>query len=139
MRRTVSGAAEPRMSAGGERKLAAAVFADAIIIARASAVAYRMHTYNLSSRPRFALGPFSFEMCCYGRLSCRRRVLVPLERLPQPELDFGAERAHLPLRLCGQHFSQIILKADRETPILIRVVSHRKSSSWLAPRRRPAY
>jgi hypothetical protein len=65
MRRTVSGAAEPRMSAGGERKLAAAVFAGAIIIARASAVAYRMHTYNLSSRPRFALGPFSFENCCY--------------------------------------------------------------------------
>jgi hypothetical protein len=51
--------------------------------------------------------------------------LVPLERLPQPELDFGAERAHLPLRLCGQHFSQIILKADREAPILVRVVSHR--------------
>jgi hypothetical protein len=70
----VSGAAEPRMSAGGERKLAAAVFAGAIIIARASAVAYRMHTYNLSSRPQFALGPFSFENCCYGRLSCRRRV-----------------------------------------------------------------
>jgi len=67
MRRTVSGAAEPRMSAGGERKLAAAVFAGAIIIARASAVAYRMHTYNLSSRPRFALGPFSFENCCYRR------------------------------------------------------------------------
>src|SRR5215471_11304349 len=66
MRRTVSWAAEPRMSAGGERKLAAAVFAGAIIIARASAVAYRMHTYNLSSRPRFALGPFSFENCCYG-------------------------------------------------------------------------
>jgi hypothetical protein len=51
--------------------------------------------------------------------------LVPLERLPQPEFDFGAERAHLPLRLCGQHFSQIILKADREASILIRVVSHR--------------
>jgi hypothetical protein len=65
MRRTVSGAAEPRMSAGGERKLAAAVFAGSIIIARASAVAYRMHTYNLSSRPRLALGPFSFENCCY--------------------------------------------------------------------------
>jgi hypothetical protein len=29
MRRTVSGAAEPRMSAGGEKKLAAAVFAGA--------------------------------------------------------------------------------------------------------------
>src|SRR5262245_55035651 len=68
MRRTVSGAAEPRMSAGGERKLAAAVFAGAIIIARASAVAYRMHTYNLSSRPRFALGPFSFEKGCYRSL-----------------------------------------------------------------------
>jgi hypothetical protein len=66
MRRTVSGAAEPRMSAGGERKLAATVFAGAIIIARSSAVAYRMHTYiYLSSRPRFALGPFSFENCCY--------------------------------------------------------------------------
>jgi hypothetical protein len=51
--------------------------------------------------------------------------LVPLERLPQPELDFSAQRAHLPPRLCGQHLSQIILEADREAPILIRVVSHR--------------
>jgi hypothetical protein len=33
------------MSAGGERKLAAAVFAGAIIIARASAVAYRSRSY----------------------------------------------------------------------------------------------
>src|SRR5262249_9664429 len=51
--------------------------------------------------------------------------LVPLERPPQPELDFRAQRAHLPPRLCGQHLSQIILEADREAPILIRVVSHR--------------
>src|SRR5262249_30169660 len=64
--------------------------------------------------------------------------LVPLERPPQPELDFRAQRAHLPPRLCGQHLSQIILEADRKAPILIRVVSHRKSSSWLAPRRRLA-
>jgi hypothetical protein len=90
MRRTVSGAAEPRMSAGGERKLAAAVFAGAIIVARASAVAYRMHTYNLSSRPRFALGPFSFENCCYAR-SCRCRFRL-LERAPQPISDFSVQR-----------------------------------------------
>jgi hypothetical protein len=51
--------------------------------------------------------------------------LVPLERPPQPELDFRAQRAHLPPGLCGQHLSQIILEADREAPILIRVVSHR--------------
>jgi hypothetical protein len=70
------------MSAGGERKLAAAVFAGAIIIARASAVAYRMHTYNLSSRPRFALGPFSFENCCYRQL---RRHRVLLEQAPQSQ------------------------------------------------------
>jgi hypothetical protein len=38
MRRTVSGAAEPRMSAGGEKKLAAAVFAGAIIVARCLAL-----------------------------------------------------------------------------------------------------
>src|SRR5262249_4799668 len=55
--------------------------------------------------------------------------LVPLERLPQPELDFRAQRAHLPPRLGGQHLSQIILEADREATILIRVVSHRESSS----------
>jgi hypothetical protein len=50
--------------------------------------------------------------------------LVPLERLPQPEFDFRAQRAHLPPRFCGQHLSQIILEADREAPILVRVVSH---------------
>jgi hypothetical protein len=99
MRRTVSGAAEPRMSAGGERKLAAAVFAGAIIIARASAVAYRMHTYNLSSRPRFALGPFSFENCCYGGSlwGDRARLLVaPGARQPSKKLAqvvIGDERA----------------------------------------------
>src|SRR5215831_16358272 len=27
--------------------------------------------------------------------------LVPLERPPQPEFDFRAQRAHLPPRLCG--------------------------------------
>lgn len=51
--------------------------------------------------------------------------LVPLKRLSQPELDFRAQRAHLPPRLGGQHLSQIILEADRETPILVRVVPHR--------------
>jgi hypothetical protein len=56
----------------------------------------------------------------------RRRVLVPLvERLSQPEFDFRAQRTHLAPRLCGQQRSQIIVEADREAPILIRVVSHR--------------
>jgi hypothetical protein len=98
MRRTVSGAAEPRMSAGGERKLAAAVFAGAIIIARASAVAYRMHTYNLSSRPRFALGPFSFENCCYRSLRVDRARLLVAAGARQPskklaQVVIGDERA----------------------------------------------
>jgi hypothetical protein len=64
--------------------------------------------------------------------------LVPLERLPQPELDFAAQRAHLPPRLGGQRLSQIILEADREASILVRVVSHGKSSSRLTPSRRRA-
>jgi hypothetical protein len=96
MRRTVSGAAEPRMSAGGERKLAAAVFAGAIIIARASAVAYRMHTYNLSSRPRFAPGPFSFENCCYRSLRIARLLVAAGARQPSKKLAevvVGDERA----------------------------------------------
>src|SRR5262245_48599673 len=99
MRRTVSGAAEPRMSAGGERKLAAAVFAGAIIIARASAVAYRMHTYNLSSRPRFAPGPFSFGNCCDGgswRGDRARLLVAPGARQPSKKLAqviIGDERA----------------------------------------------
>src|SRR6516165_12374944 len=49
-------------------------------IARGGAFVYQRHRINLSLRPRFALGPFSFQNCCYGRLSCRRRVLAPLER-----------------------------------------------------------
>src|SRR5262249_15997794 len=58
-------------------------------------------------------------------------VVMPLPHFvavggpPEAELDFRAQRAHLPPRLCGQHLSQIILEADREAPILIRVVSHR--------------
>src|SRR5262245_10304461 len=115
MHRTVSGAAEPRMSAGGERKLAAAVFAGAIIIARASAVAYRMHTYNLSSRPRFALGPFSFENCGYGRLSCRRLVGSLLDEcLLDAVTNLGVHRT--PRRLCGRlnAAAQLVIKADIE-------------------------
>jgi hypothetical protein len=68
----VSGAAEPRMSAGGERKLAAAVFAGAIIIARASAVAYRMHT----SRPRFALAFLFRQLLLSGLTGSRPRQSV---------------------------------------------------------------
>jgi hypothetical protein len=115
MRRTVSGAAEPRMSAGDERKLAAAVFAGAIIIARVSAVAYRMHTYNLSSRPRFALGPFSFENRCYGRLSRRRRVGSLLDEcLLDAVANLGVHRT--PRRLCGglNPAAQLVIKADIE-------------------------
>src|SRR6266487_1001451 len=68
------------------------------------------------------------------------RHLVPLERLPQPELDFRAQRAHLPPRLCGQHLSQIILDADREAPILFRVVSHRNPLvGWRQVGAWPAY
>ena len=51
--------------------------------------------------------------------------LVPLERPPQPELGFRAQRAHLPPRLCGQYLAQVVIEADREAPILVRIVSHR--------------
>jgi hypothetical protein len=93
-------------------------------IARGCASAYIFHGQKLSICPAPAGHFFCVANCCYGRLSCRRRVLVPLERLPQPELDFRAQRAHLPPRLCGQHLSQIILEADCEAPILVRVISH---------------
>ena len=46
------------------------------------------------------------------------------ERLPQPELDLTAQRAHLPLRLSDQPLSQIIIEAEGEASIFVGGVSH---------------
>jgi hypothetical protein len=85
---------------------------------------------DLFNLPRFTAAAIFWTRDCVGELLLWAVVmplphLVPLERPPQPELDFRAQRAHLPPRFCGQHLSQIILEADREAPILVRVVSHR--------------
>ena len=66
---------------------------------------------------------FGFWNWCYR--GSRRRLVLPFERLPQPELDLGAQRTHLLPRLNGQRLAQVVLEADREALILVRVVSHR--------------
>jgi hypothetical protein len=46
------------------------------------------------------------------------------ERLPQPELDLTAQRAHLPLRLSDQGLVQILLETKRKRTSIFGVVPH---------------
>jgi hypothetical protein len=94
------------------------------VIARGGANVYVFHDNDLSICPASAGHFFVFQNCCYRQ--SRRRLVLPFERLPQSELDLGAQRAQLLPRLSSQCLAQVVLEADREATILVRVVSHRE-------------
>jgi len=75
------------------------------LIARGGAFVYQRHGLILSLRPRFALGPFSFENWCYRR--SRRRLVGSLldECLLALVLDFGGASPMRPgqrVETCGK-------------------------------------
>src|SRR5215472_16943484 len=80
-------------------------------------------SHDPSLRPRFAPGPFCFENCCYGRLSCRRLVGSLLdEYLLDAVTNLGVHRT--PRRLCGRlnAAAQLVIKADIEPRWLLSIV-----------------
>src|SRR5262245_10927582 len=84
-------------------------------IACGGAFVYQRHRINLSLRPRLAPGPFPFENCGYGRLSCRRLVGSLLDEcLLDAVTNLGVHRT--PRRLCGRlnAAAQLVIKADIE-------------------------
>src|SRR5205809_7706182 len=111
----------------GERGAEGLLVRGKLSLAWGDVILYLRHAY-FSCWPRFAPGPFSFENCGSGRLSCRRLVGSLLDEcLLDAVTNLGVHRT--PRRLCGRlnAAAQFVIKADikpRWSLSLVRMHGH---------------